>query len=245
MFSYCKSKGMDWGTIDTLPEIVGLALFTDGHIGYYVGGGYAVEWRGFNYGCVKTVVKERTWKHWAKLPFINYGDTTSIQPAETVTYTLGSRLLKKGSVGGDVKTLQELLNQLGASLTVDGDFGSKTETAVKAFQKKTGLKQDGKYGDQTHTALMAAVADNDVGQRTQPEPEPEPAKPTGTKVKIVCDNGTVNIRVGNGTEYARITAAADGTVFEHVATAANGWHAVKVGSQVGWVSGKYSEIISG
>ena len=57
MFSYCKSKGMDWGTIDTLPEIVGLALFTDGHIGYYVGGGYAVEWRGFNYGCVKTVVK--------------------------------------------------------------------------------------------------------------------------------------------------------------------------------------------
>ena len=58
---------------------------------------------------------------------------------------------------------------------------------MKAFQKKAGLKQDGKYGDQTHAALMAAVADNDVGQRTQPEPEPEPAKPTGTKVKIVCD----------------------------------------------------------
>ena len=35
---------------------------------------------------------------------------------------------------------------------------------------------------------------------------------------------------------------ADGTVFEPVATAANGWHAVKVGSQIGWVSGKYSEI---
>ena len=45
MFSYCKSKGMDWGTIGTLPEIIGLALFTDGHIGYYVGNGYAVEWR--------------------------------------------------------------------------------------------------------------------------------------------------------------------------------------------------------
>ena len=59
-----------------------------------------------------------------------------MQPAETVTYTLGSRLLKKGSVGGDVKTLQELLNQLGAGLAVDGDFGSKTEAAVKAFQKK-------------------------------------------------------------------------------------------------------------
>ena len=135
MFAYCKTKGMDWGTIDTLPEIPGVALFTDGHIGYYVGNGYAVEWRGFNYGCVKTVVKQRTWKHWAKLPFIHYGDTTSTQPAETVTYTLGSRLLKKGSSGADVKTLQELLNQLGAALTVDGDFGSKSESAVKAFQK--------------------------------------------------------------------------------------------------------------
>ena len=51
MFSWAKSKGMDWGTIDTLPEIIGLALHTDGHVGYYVGNGYAVEWRGFNYGC--------------------------------------------------------------------------------------------------------------------------------------------------------------------------------------------------
>ena len=62
MFSWAKSKGMDWGAIDTLPEIVGLALHTDGHVGYYVGNGYAVEWRGFNYGCVRTKVKERKWK---------------------------------------------------------------------------------------------------------------------------------------------------------------------------------------
>ena len=55
---------------------------------------------------------------------------------------------------------------------------------------------------------------------------------------------TVNIRVGNGTDYARITAVPDGTVFEHIAIAVNGWHAVKVGSQIGWVSGKYSDIIT-
>ena len=178
---------------------------------------------------MKTVVKERTWKHWAKLPFIDYGDTGDVQPAEMVTYTLGTRLLKKGSVGGDVKTLQELLNQLGAGLAVDGDFGSKTETAVKAFQKKTWLKQDGKYGDQTHAALMAAVADNDVGQQTQPEPEQE--QPTGPRVKIVCSSGTVNIRTGNGTSYSRITAVAPGTTLEYVASAFNGWQAVKIGSQ--------------
>ena len=84
---------------------------------------------------------------------------------------------------------------------------------------------------------MAAIADNDVGQQTQPEPEPEQEQPTGTKVKIVCNSGTVNIRAGNGTDYGRITAVADGTVFKHIATATNGRHAVKVGSQVGWYQG--------
>ena len=93
-----------------------------------------------------------------------------------------------------------------------------------------------------HISSQRIIADNDVGQQTQPEPEPEPEQPVGPKVKIVCSNGTVNIRVGNGTDYGRITAVPDGTVFEHVATAQNGWHAVMVGSQVGWVSGKYSEI---
>lgn len=66
-------------------------------------------------------------------------------------------------------------------------------------------------------------------------------------IKDLCQNTEsgmreVKLKNANGTDYARITAVADGTEFEHVATAANGWHAVKVGSQVGWVSGKYSEI---
>ena len=51
MFTYAKQKGIAWGTIDTLPEIVGLALYKPGHVGYYAGGGYAIEWKGFAYGC--------------------------------------------------------------------------------------------------------------------------------------------------------------------------------------------------
>ena len=260
MFEYCKKKGMGWGAIGTLPEIVGLALFTDGHIGYYVGGGYAVEWRGFNYGCVKTKVKDHTWKNWAKLPFIDYGDGTNIQPAPTATtYILGSRSLKKGSTGSDVKTLQELLNQLAIvtpALEVDGDFGSKTEAAVKAFQKKAGIKQDGIYGDETHKALMGAVADDDAGKAAQstspdqPATEPvetatETSRPVTTapsKVVIVCSSGTVNIRKGNSTAFSRITAVKNGTVFGYIATAANGWHAVLLENEIGWVSGNYSKV---
>ena len=33
MFTWAKKKGMDWGTIETLPEIPGVALYKDGHAG--------------------------------------------------------------------------------------------------------------------------------------------------------------------------------------------------------------------
>lgn len=72
MFAYAKSKGVEWGGIETLPEVVGLALHTDGHVGYYVGNGFAVEWRGFSYGCVLTENASRDWKYWYQLPFIDY-----------------------------------------------------------------------------------------------------------------------------------------------------------------------------
>lgn len=61
-------------------------------------------------------------------------------------------------------------------------------------------------------------------------------------MRIVCDGGTVNIRVGNGTQYDRITAARNGSTFEWVATAENGWHAIVVNGRVGWVSGKYAKL---
>lgn len=119
---------------------------------------------------------------------------------------------------------------------------------MKAFQKKVGIKQDGKYGDHAHAALMAAVAEDDAGHQamTETQPEPEQEQPVAGKttiwVTIRSSGGKVNIRTGNGTSYNRITAVAPGTTLEYVATAFNGWHAVKIGSRVGWVSGEYSEI---
>ena len=151
MFTYAKSKGADWGGIDTLPEVVGLVLYKDGHVGYYVGNGEAVEWKSFADGCVKTKVAGRGWTSWYRLPFLDYGDgvlqgsTDDESPAET---PLGSRLLLDGSEGSDVHALQELLLSLGYALPrygADGDFGAETEAALRAFQADAGLEADGKY----------------------------------------------------------------------------------------------------
>jgi peptidoglycan hydrolase-like protein with peptidoglycan-binding domain len=284
MFTYAKSKGMDWGTISTLPEIVGLALHTEGHVGYYVGNGYAVEWRGFKYGCVKTRVKERSWKYWYQLPFIDYGEgagtgsgdvskpssgtASSGQTNSAAFAVLGTRLLKSGMSGSDVKALQEALMQLGYHLPkygADGDFGSETEAAVRALQINSGLEVDGKYGDKTHLALMDAIGDDeDDGVEDKPGESTPTAEPPAVadipitpqssavpssdvpppRVLITAASGSkVNIREGNGTSYARITTVPSGTTFEPIATASNGWHAVIVGAKVGWVSGKYSQVV--
>jgi len=63
-------------------------------------------------------------------------------------------LIKKGSQGDAVKKLQQALNAKGYKLTEDGDFGAKTEAAVKAFQKANGLEVDGEVGEKTWGALI-------------------------------------------------------------------------------------------
>ena len=252
MFTYAKSKGCAWGTIDTLPEIPGVALRSDGHVGVYVSNDYAVEERGFSYGCVKTKVASRKWTHWFQLPFVDYSDATftggsSVKPDTAATqYTLGTRTLKNGSKGSDVKAMQEFLLQLEYSLPrygADGEFGSETENALKKFQKKVGIKQDGIYGSETHQALMDAVAGDDEGKNPTDPDEPVLETPAAKQVRIVCSSGAVNIRVGNDTKYSRITSVKDGATFDWVATAENGWHAVVVNARVGWVSGKYLKVM--
>lgn len=250
MFSYAKSKGCSWGTMDSLPEVPGIALCSDGHVGVYVGGGFAVEERSFSDGCVKTCVKDRSWTHWYYLPFIDYGEAGNVKPPQT-EYALGSRLLTKGTEGNDVKQLQEHLLKLGYSLPkygADGDFGLETEAAVRAFQKAEGLEVDGKYGEKSHATLMDALSADDEAPEPPAQPEDggeenDAEKPVGSQVVIVSEGGKVNIRVGNGTQYGRITQLAPGTTLDYVATAQNGWNAVVVNARVGWVSGEYSKLI--
>lgn len=48
-----------------------------------------------------------------------------------------------------MKKLQQKLNSAGYNLSVDGKFGSKTQAAVKDYQKKNGLSVDGIVGKNT------------------------------------------------------------------------------------------------
>jgi putative chitinase len=68
-------------------------------------------------------------------------------------------MLKIGMKGNDVKLLQEKLG-----LTADGDFGPKTEKALKEWQTKNGLTPDGVAGQTTLSKLGILIKEDVVIQ---------------------------------------------------------------------------------
>lgn len=88
------------GPISTLPEIPGMLLHMSGHVGVYIGGGYAIEAAGTANGVIKTKVAGRGWDHWYKCIWLSYAaanapeapavkfDTTAVTIAAGGVYQL-------------------------------------------------------------------------------------------------------------------------------------------------------------
>lgn len=62
--------------------------------------------------------------------------------------------LRRGANGTMVRRLQGLLTAAGSTVSIDGDFGPKTEAAVKVEQGQARLAADGVVGQQTWTKLL-------------------------------------------------------------------------------------------
>lgn len=60
------------GTIDTIPEIPGLAVWHEGHIGVYIGNGEVIQAANTTAGVIRTPIGQSGWTHWLKIPYINY-----------------------------------------------------------------------------------------------------------------------------------------------------------------------------
>lgn len=80
----------------------------------------------------------------------------STEPDWTGAMIMNLPTLKTGSKGEAVKRIQGLLYSFGFGLTVDGDFGAHTDSAVKTFQAHLGLVSDGIVGQKTWRALIGA-----------------------------------------------------------------------------------------
>ena len=81
--------------------------------------------------------------------------------------TLHWPLTRKGDGGHPVRTLQHLLSHHGHELTVDGAFGPKTDTAVRALQQRRHLDVDGIAGPDTWSAVIVDVAHGSSGDHVR------------------------------------------------------------------------------
>jgi rare lipoprotein A (peptidoglycan hydrolase) len=79
--------------------------------------------------------------------------TAQADAAQWQKATLGDRVLKKGSAGNDVKTLQVLLTRRGFAVPSTGYFGPITKRRVRSFQSGRGLAADGVVGPMTRARL--------------------------------------------------------------------------------------------
>ena len=90
--------------------------------------------------------------------------------SEVVKVKVNMQKIYKGNSSnskGQVRTLQRILNGAnngkgyvgkdGKKLTVDGDFGTNTDYAVRTYQKKYNLTVDGIVGQKTWDALLCAI----------------------------------------------------------------------------------------
>ena len=234
-FSYWCNEIKGKGKIPKEYRVPGAAVFTysanDGritHVGFLLkpvdannpeGDWYVIEARGVMYGVVRTKLSERSWNRWGLMD--EYFDYTEVLAEyhgdkNDPEYSLGDRTLKKGKHGNDVKTLQELLIQIGYEVIVTGEYDEVTIAAITDFKKSEDLEADGVYGAKAHEALMRAI-----------EEDEEDIFVPNKVVTIVAD-GTWNVRKGSKYDY--------------ISKADNGWIQIEIGDGTGWVSPKCAEV---
>ena len=232
MRDWCRSQGAKNGVIADIPDVPGVLVFMDGHVGVYVGDGYVIEARGFAHGVVQTKLKERPWRHWAYLPssILEYDTDGSAPAGDTGSAATTQRVIKRGVKGDDVKKVQEQLMKLGYKFPrygADGDCGSETVSAIMAFQRDNGLTQDGEFGAKCYAKMAELMSGASVVDNQQP-----------ATFHVRVTGGRVNVRNAPNTQTGKVAyIAKKGDVLVATGTAPNGWFALDDGN---YISNKYT-----
>lgn len=255
--SWCGIKGK--GIIPAKYRVPGAAVFWGSsassihHVAYLwkpvkaghpEGDWYIIEARGVMYGVVSAKLLSRKPNYWGLMDkYFDYSGEAMAETPQTQTVivvpTLGSRMLRNGDEGADVKDMQTGLIRLGYDLGkwgADGDFGDATEMAVKKFQLDHGLEADGEFGPLSLAAYTKALNALD--------------KPVDAPKYVVIEGGNCYVRTAPNTtgKVLGVAYAGDKLVFGGSIDEETRWLLVQYtpkGEKAptnGWVSPKYGRL---
>jgi cell wall-associated NlpC family hydrolase len=116
----------------------------------------------------------------------------------------GSRTLKVGSSGSDVRALQRYLDSAGYDTDVDGQFGPGTRGSVMAFETDEGRRANGK-ASRAEQQLVRERAEST--EATEPVPEEEPVSEAPVEEAYIGDDGLAVAPASAPEEVKAIIAA--------------------------------------
>lgn len=144
--------------------------------------------------------------------------STKAKGTSTSAGTIGVSY-RNGDSGDKVKAIQQKLKDLGYFKgTCTGTFGTQTEEAVRAFQKKNGLTADGIVGTGTMEKLYSSNAIK-AGQTPTPKPTKTPTpRPTATvkHTPTVPPNTYVRVTKSPNQKYINLYEGNYGTPVEEL-----------------------------
>ena len=120
------------------------------------------------------------------------------------------------------------------------DIRSASDSFMLRYEKPANTSEAMKqrrarYGQQFYDQFATKSS-----EKSDTIPEKKDEKPMSKTVVITTDK--VNLRAGNDKKFSAISKANKNATYEWVATAENGWHAIKLKDRVAWVSGEFSKV---
>lgn len=174
-----------------------------------------------------------------------------LSPTKAPSASAGStsyQKLQRGDKNSRVADMQRALTKLGFPLTADGNFGSGTYAAVRAFQQKYGLKVDGVAGNQTLTLLYSLA--NGSASTAVPTAAPTmqpiatvPVTSSGTTARVTTTGGSLNFREKANDSATVITTIPNGTLL-NIITRGSEWCTVSYAGETGYVMTRFLTFLS-
>jgi len=125
------------------------------------------------------------------MPFVAALAVAVAMPAAASAASYGTRTLSLGAHGKDVKSLQRYLASAGHRVVRDGEFGPRTQRALRATETELELRADGIATTREQRAIKRAVKDPSAGGAAYVAPPPPEKVVPGARGTVTADGFAV------------------------------------------------------